>query len=126
MSDDPSRIKQAAELLWRASNRLAKWRQVFAGWQLGTRTDGDPECAAVRDHREITIMLRVEQNALVGLLIKKGVITELEWTEALASECDQYESDLQKKFPGMRASDDGIHYDLPLAGETMKRLNFKP
>jgi hypothetical protein len=51
-----------------ALNRVAKWRGLFAGWQLGTRPKGDPECDAVRDHREITILLRVEASALTRLL----------------------------------------------------------
>ena len=57
-----------------ALNRVAKWRTLFAGWQLGTRPKGDPESDAVRDHREITILLRVEQSAIIGLLIRKGII----------------------------------------------------
>mgnify|MGYP001587156880 CR=1 FL=1 len=39
-------------------NRLTKWRTLFTGWQLGTRAKGDPEGDAVRDHREVTILLR--------------------------------------------------------------------
>jgi hypothetical protein len=34
----------------KALQKLAKWRLIFAGWQLGTRLKGDPECDAVRDH----------------------------------------------------------------------------
>ncbi len=59
----------------RALNRLAKWRNHFAGWQLGTRMRGDAEYEAVRDHREVTILLRAEQSAMAGLLLRKGVIT---------------------------------------------------
>ena len=44
-----------AQRCYEACNRLTKWRSVFAGWQLGTRAKGDPECDAVRDHREVTI-----------------------------------------------------------------------
>jgi hypothetical protein len=40
-----------------ALNRLCKWRAIFAGWQLGTRAKGDPESDAVRDHREVTILI---------------------------------------------------------------------
>lgn len=54
-----------------ALNKLTKWRMVFAGWQLGTRPKGDPECDAVRDHREATMIQRVEISALSRLLIKK-------------------------------------------------------
>lgn len=122
----PEILDEAARLMHRAANRLAKWRQVLAGWQLGSRVDGDPECAAVRDHREITMMLRAESNAIVALLIKKGIFTELEWTQALTAELEQYERDMQKRFPGMLATDDGIQYDVAVANATMQRLNFKP
>src|SRR5258707_8554059 len=43
-----------------ALNRLTKWRTHYAGWQLGTRAKGDPESDAVRDHRELTMLLRVD------------------------------------------------------------------
>src|SRR5438067_1656730 len=39
-----------------ALNRLTKWRSVFCGWQLGTRSSTDPEAQAVRDHREATML----------------------------------------------------------------------
>ena len=48
------------ELLNQALNRLCKWRAHFAGWQLGTRAKDDPEAQAVRDHRELSMLMRVE------------------------------------------------------------------
>jgi hypothetical protein len=44
MSDDQARRTNAA------LNVLAKWRGLFAGWQLGTRPKGDPESDAVRSN----------------------------------------------------------------------------
>ena len=111
---------------WRSLNRLAKWRTIFAGWQLGTRSKGDPECDAVRDHREVSLMLRAENNALVAMLVQKGVCTSEEWGRALALEAKHMNRSLEAFFPGMRATDDGIDLDLPEAAETMKRMNFKP
>lgn len=105
-------------------NRLAKWRAVFAGWQLGSRPKDDPECQAVRDHREVTILLRAEVTALTGLLIRKGVFTGKEFTEAVGEEADQLSADYARRFPGMEATDDGIAYHLPEAASTMKR--WKP
>jgi hypothetical protein len=100
-------------------NRLAKWRSVFAGWQLGTRPDTDPECQAVRDHREATILLRAEASALIGLLIRKGVLTAEEFTAQLDDEADTLSAAYERQFPGMRATDSGIQYDLPEALATM-------
>lgn len=104
----------------KAINRLTKWRSVFAAWQLGTRVKGDPECDAVRDHREVTILLRAEMSALTGLLIKKGIITSEEFMEALINESDLLSKDYEKRFPGMKATDTGIEYDVMTARETMK------
>ncbi len=104
--------------------KLAKWRAVFAGWQLGTRSDQDPECRAVRDHREATLMLRAEANALLGLLVGKGLLTEAEWAEALAREARQLDSDLERRFPGFRTTSSGLVIDPAKAAETTR--GWKP
>lgn len=94
-----------------AVQRLAKWRAVFAGWQLGTREKGDPECDAVRDHREVTILLRAEVSALTGLLIQTGVVSAEEFTEALEKEAEMLSADYAKRFPGVEATDEGLRID---------------
>lgn len=101
----------------RALNILAKWRSVFAGWQLGTRSDTDPVCNAVKDHREVTILLRVEVTALTGLLLKKGVFTEQEFVEQLTEEADYLNEAYARRFRGMRATDAGIAYDVAVIQE---------
>jgi hypothetical protein len=112
-----SRISEKANA---ALQRLAKWRSVFAGWQLGTRAKGDPECGAVRDHREVTILLRAEVNALTRCCIEAGVFDAAKFTEVLGEEAEALSKMYEAKFPGMKADDSGIVYDLPLAAETMK------
>lgn len=104
----------------RALNRLAKWRSVLAGWQLGTRPKGDPECDAVRDLRELQLLMRAELNALTGLLVEKGIFTTEEWDAALAKEADLLSEEYAQRFPGFRATDVGLEMDLKVAGETMK------
>lgn len=106
-----------------ALNRLAKWRMVFAGWQLGTRPKGDAECDAVRDHREATLLLRAEVNALNQLLIAKGVYTFDEFQRQLLEEAGHLNRALERQFPGIRASADGIVL-TPEAQDTMK--GWKP
>lgn len=103
----------------RKLNRLAKWRSVFAGWQLGTRQKGDPECDAIRDHREVSLITRCEVNALTGLLIEKGLLTHEEFGIAIGKEADLMNGDLERRFPGMRATDDGIAFDAR-AAKTME------
>lgn len=111
---------QIAAISDRILNRLAKWRSVFAGWQLGTRDTSDPESQAVRDHREVTILLRAELNALTKVLMDAGIITPRSFTEALILEAEHLDEAYARKFPGMTSTDDGISYELPLAAETMK------
>lgn len=102
-----------------ALQRLAKWRLLFAGWQLGTRPKGDPESDAVRDHREATLMLRAEVSALVGLLIAKGAFTADEFHASLGEEAERLSADLSRRFPGITAVDEGLRMD-ERAAETMK------
>lgn len=94
-----------------ALERLAKWRTLFAGWQLGTRAKGNPEADAVRDHREATIMLRAEMSALGGLLIKKGIITAEEFDASLEIEALQLSRDYEQRFPGVIATGFGLTID---------------
>lgn len=103
-----------------ALNKLAKWRTVFAGWQLGTRVKGDPESDAVRDHRELSIILRAESSALVFLLIDKGVFTRNEWDTALEKEAVILDQMFEQRFPGFKTSQHGVDIDAKVASNTTK------
>lgn len=107
-----------------ALQRLTKWRAVFAGWQLGTRSDSDAEAKAVKDHREITILLRAEVSTLTGLLIEKGVFTAEELDAALGKEAELLSADYSRRFPGFVAEDYGMSVDPQLARQTTK--GWKP
>ena len=107
-----------------AIQRVCKWRSVFVGWQLGTRSKEDPEAQAVRDHREVTILLRVECNALANVLITKGIISQEDFTRIVAEEAEHLNLAYQQKFPGFTAHDHGITMTMPAAAETMK--NWRP
>jgi hypothetical protein len=108
----------------RVLQKLAKWRTVFASWQCGTRADTDGEINAIKDHREVTILLRAEVNALTALLVAKGVFTEEGFRNAVGLEADNLDRDYRARFPGFRTSEVGVHMDLPAAADTMKRLHF--
>lgn len=107
-----------------ALNRVAKWRTLFAGWQLGTRVKGDPESDAVRDHREATILLRVEVTALVGVLAEAGVIDLGRFNELLKREADLLSMAYEARFPGVRATDAGLTIDPTRVAGWMKE--WKP
>jgi hypothetical protein len=111
---------QLTQKCYAALNKITKWRSVFAGWQLGTRAKGDPESDAVRDHREVTILLRVESSALVKLLTDKGVFTVQDWQQAVIDEAELLDKDYEQKFPGIRSTDIGMNFDVSRARETMK------
>lgn len=100
--------------------RLCKWRSIFAGWQLGTRVKGDPESDAVRDHREVTILLRAEVSALAALLVAKGVFTAAEFEQQLGTEADHLDAAYQRHFPGFKAGDEGMQIDIAKAARTTK------
>lgn len=107
-----------------ALQKLAKWRSVFAGWQLGTRMADDPECQAVKDHREATLIMRVEVNALTALLVSKGVFSVEELSNQIREEAIELDMRMEKCFPGITTSESGVHYDTKVAAETMK--GWKP
>lgn len=95
----------------RILNRLAKWRTHFAGWQLGTRLLDDPEAQAVRDHREVTILLRAEVNAISRALIEAKIVSEERFTDLVCEEAILLEKAFEQRWPGVRATDEGLAYD---------------
>lgn len=106
------------------ANRLCKWRTLFAGWVLGTRSDTDPRAAGMRDLQEVRLLLRAEVSALTNMLVAKGVCTTEEITAAVADECEYLNEAMAGRFPGIRATDDGLDIKMPEALETMRRLGF--
>lgn len=109
-----------------ALEKLTKWRSVFAGWQLGTRSEKDAESRAVRDHREITMILRVETTAIVGLLIDKGVITLEELQDAITSEAEIMDKSLEGRFRGFKSSPAGMEMDLAVIQEHGTMDGWRP
>ena len=116
---NPNSIQGAAHA---ALNRLAKWRTILAGWQLGTRAKGDPVCDAVRDHREATLMLRADVDALTDLLIAKGIFTTEEYLRAVADAAEMCNHQLEQRFPGVRATEQGIELDRDKARPWMSKF----
>lgn len=103
-----------------ALNRLAKWRAAYAGWQLGTRSKSDPEAQAVRDTREALLILRAEVNAITGLLVKKRIISVAELQSQIIEECEHLQSLQEQKFPGFKATEDGLTIDTHIAIDWME------
>jgi hypothetical protein len=108
------------EKLCAALNKLTKWRCVFAGWQLGTRPDTDPECLAVRDHRDATILLRAELSTITSLLLNEGFFTQAQYQNQLLAEVEMLDAAYEKLFPGFRTSTVGVTIDPVAAKETTR------
>lgn len=104
--------------------KLCKWRTIFAGWQLGTRLKDDAECQAVRDHREVTILLRAEVNTISQLLIKAGVCTLDQFHKQMALEAELLDKMYEEKFPGCKSSAIGMEIDVQQVAGWMK--NWRP
>lgn len=107
-------------------NRLAKWRTHFAGWQLGTRLKGDPECDAVRDTQERLLIMRAELNALTRLLIEKCGVTQEELQATITAEAEHLMGYLEARWQGVRAIDEGLSYDIPAIQRAGWMRGWKP
>lgn len=116
----------STQSMHRALNKVVKWRTFFASWQLGSRPEDDGELKAVKHHREATIIQRVELTALTGLLLKKGIFSQQELSDAMEEEATQLELDYQRDFPGFMADHQGLRIIMPEAMETQRRLHFPP
>lgn len=100
---------------------FGKWRSVFAGWQLGTRAEDDPECRAVRDQRELLLSMRAELNALIQLLIREKVFSYNDWCKQMCEEIDILDKAYEERFPGFQVSAMGLVItDKEKAAETTK------
>lgn len=114
-------------LLTTMIRRLLQWRYVFAEWQLGrTRPEVDPEGSAVRDHRQVTMLTRVELNAAMRALLTKGVITSDDFKIALAQEILKSEADHAKKFPGFKNTAEGVEFNKDVADLCKTCEGWKP
>lgn len=109
-----------AKQLQDACNKFTKWRTVFAAWQLGTRAKEDPECEAVRDHRELSMLMRAEISALTALLLEHKVCTQEQLQMAILTEVQMLDRAYQKRFPGFQSRDYGIEMNIALASDTMR------
>ncbi len=111
----------------KAIGRLCKWKGVLTMWQCGKGASNESgEFRAISDLREQLLIQSVQNNAILGALLGKKIITQAEWANALIMESQAMEKYMEKRFPGFRANDSGIEIASKVAEETMKQLNFPP
>jgi hypothetical protein len=93
---------------WPRSTRLPEWRTAHR-LQLGTE-HGDPEGDAVRDHREVTLLLRAEINALTALHAQHTACSRGGVSAALAEEDEgALTAGLGAALPGVTATTTPAH-----------------
>lgn len=109
-----------------AIQRLAKWRSHFAGWLLGTRAKDDPQSQWVRDNTEKLLLLRAESSALMRILIDKGVCTAEEATLQVGMEAVALSNAFERQWPGVKASDDGLEYNIATIQQAGWMRNWLP
>ncbi len=107
-----------------ALNLLAKWRTIFVSQQLGTVSSEDPTGKAVRHTAEQLLVMRAELSAFVGLCMKKGLFSREEFQRAVITECDELQKQLERMFPGCKATPIGMDIDVQTAYTYMK--HWKP
>jgi hypothetical protein len=94
-------------------NKLCKWRMIFAGWHLGSKTlttngRATPGVAAMRDLMDKWLIMRAESSALAMLLRDKGLFTNEEFQDAIMKEAALLDKELESVFPEFKTSDLGI------------------
>jgi len=104
-----------------ALNKVCKWRMIITGKWIGTRRIEDPEGQSIRDFSDKLILLRVEQSALIGLLLRKRIFSLAELQKQLIEEAEALDKAYEKSFPGMHSTDEGIEIYAPqIAADTMR------
>lgn len=84
---------------------------------------GESTWPAVREHRETSLRLRAELNALTALLLDKGVVTEQEYLAKVELAAAQLDEDLERRFPGARTTDIGVRfYDMDRVMEWLSKF----
>ena len=106
--------------LQRGFAKLGAWKSVLARWQLGPSAN-EAALAALRDHREQSLILRAEMNALVQVLLARGVISSGEWTRSLDAALRALDARYEQRFPGLRTTDAGavVEADAEAVTRTM-------
>lgn len=109
--ENKSRFKHLRARSEMLRNRVHHWSQITIGALVGT-VPSSPGTRFLRALEDGRMFLRCEHQALAGLLIAKGVITQAEYIEALSKEYEIMLAALESQHPGVRATDSGVHMDV--------------
>lgn len=88
--------------------RATRWRMLFAGRLFGTMPD-NPQASAAKDLFEKWIIMRAECSALAGLLIEKGLIEAMDFTNKIAHEAEMLDRMYEHMFDhSVRSEESGL------------------
>jgi len=65
-------------------------------------------------------LLLLRASAFTVLCIQKGIFSKEEFQQAVIDECALTQNDLEKKFPGFKANENGMSMDVEKAAKTTK------
>lgn len=100
----------------RLGQRLRQFARYSLGRVLGSVPNTNGAYKYFVDAQERSLFMRAEINALTGLLLKKGVFKESEWSEAWERELELYIDDQQKIWPEITVAEDGMSFSLNTEG----------
>ena len=120
----PTRLTTLKEYYAKLMNRVVQWKEILANWELGTKDDTDGTYRAVQDARDGDIRRGVKLEALTELLLSRGVIRPEELIEKQIELAVRFDKSMEDKFPGAKATDDGIEVDEDVYAATKSRLGF--
>lgn len=104
--------EQARPVNW--VNRIRHWRTHIAQLVVGP-AHGTPPFAALEHMAEQQLLQRIETNAIVGILLTAGIVTKEDAGAIMQLEAQKLEAQLERRFPGFRATDEGIIAVLAVA-----------
>ena len=108
-------LRAKSSILYRLLSKLRQYARFSVGRITGTTTAESGAYKQLLTAEEARLFHRVDINALTGLLIKKGVFTEEEWTDALIEEAKLKDKELAEEWPDITVASDGRSYTINLA-----------
>ena len=120
-------IVDRSERLYGLAMRLRQIGRVQFGRIFGTAPSTSGRYKAMIDLLERCYFMRAEINALTGILLEKGVLTEAELARAFDREFADYLAACAKEWPEIEFRDDGFTIKNTAAfAERVKREGWPP
>lgn len=117
-------VSMMEEMYQKAMNRVVKWAGFFTRWQLSKYTKDDPQVRALEKINQARIVARIEMNAIVKLMLLKGVITQDEFYQQMIEEAADFDRGMMQEYRGFHVTDTGVSAHEGF-DETAQRIGFK-